>query len=78
MLDTLSDWCQSRNKTLTELAVAWVLAKPGISTAIVGLKTSMQVKEVISAANWRLTKDEMKDIALITNHLEIKWVKDIH
>ena len=78
VLDTLSDWCQSRNKTLTELAVAWVLAKPGISTAIVGLKTSMQVKEVISAANWRLTKDEMKDIDLITNHLEIKWVKDIH
>ena len=78
MLDTLSDWCQSRNKTLTELAVAWVLAKPGISTAIVGLKTSKQVKEVISAANWRITKDEMKDIALITNHLEIKWVKDIH
>ena len=78
MLDTLSDWCRSKNKTLTELAVAWVLAKPGISTAIVGLKTSMQVKEVISAANWRLTKDEMKDIDLITNHLEIKWVKYIH
>ena len=65
-------------KIWRHLAVAWVLAKPGISTAIVGLKTSMQVKEVISAANWHLTKDDMKDIDLITNHLEIKWVKDIH
>ena len=78
VLDTLSNWCHARDKTLTELAVAWVLAKPGISAAIVGLKTSKQVKEVIAAANWRLTNDELEEIAFITNQLQIKWVKDTH
>jgi len=76
VLDKLSDWSNSRGRTLTELAVAWVLARPGISTALVGLKTPAQVKEIVSATSWYLTKEEMEEISSITRQLQIRWVKD--
>ncbi|MBI50487.1 MAG: aldo/keto reductase [Chloroflexi bacterium] len=78
ILDSLNDWCKARNKTLTELAIAWVLANPNISTAIIGLKTRSHVAQAIQGSNWQLSKDEMNEISLITKPLQIKWVKDIY
>lgn len=47
---------------LGQLAVAWVLAQRGITTALVGARTAEQVAENAGAARFRLKRDEVDEI----------------
>ena len=44
------------------VAIAWTLAKPGITAAIVGGRSAKQVDGVVPAAGFRLTEDEVTEI----------------
>jgi aryl-alcohol dehydrogenase-like predicted oxidoreductase len=45
-----------------EVAIAWTLANPAITAAIVGLRNPEQVDGVIGAATFRLSDDELQRI----------------
>jgi len=45
-----------------EVAIAWTLANPAITAAIVGLRNPEQVDGVIGAATFRLSEDELRSI----------------
>jgi aryl-alcohol dehydrogenase-like predicted oxidoreductase len=45
-----------------ELAIAWLLAKPWISTVIAGAKRTEQVSANVAAAEWRLTSEETAEV----------------
>jgi len=49
-------------KTPGEAAVAWVLRHPAVTGAIVGARRPGQLKELVGAAEWRLTPAEINDI----------------
>jgi len=49
--------------SVSSVAVAWTLAWPGMSGAIVGARTPAQVDGWIQAANLELTKDDLAEIA---------------
>jgi aryl-alcohol dehydrogenase-like predicted oxidoreductase len=46
-----------------EVAIAWVLRRPEITAAIVGMRSAEQVDGVIGAAEFRLSPDEVAEIA---------------
>jgi aryl-alcohol dehydrogenase-like predicted oxidoreductase len=46
-----------------EVAIAWALRRPEVTAAIVGLRSKAQVDGVIGAAEFRLTADEVAEIA---------------
>ncbi len=48
--------------TLVQLAIAWALAHPAVSAAIVGPKTPQQMREAAQAADWELTPAELREI----------------
>ena len=48
--------------TMSQLAVAWVLQNPNVSSAIVGATKPSQVKENVKAAGVKLGADTMKAI----------------
>jgi aryl-alcohol dehydrogenase-like predicted oxidoreductase len=50
-------------KTVGNLAVAWTLANPAVTSAIVGARNPAQVEENVQAMGWRLTDAEMGEIA---------------
>ena len=51
------------------VAIAWTLAKPGITAAIVGGRSAKQVDGVIAAAAFRLTASEVTEInSYLTEH----------
>jgi len=50
------------NVTAGVIAIAWTLANPAITAAIVGGRSPKQVEEVWPAANCRLSSDEMHEI----------------
>jgi aryl-alcohol dehydrogenase-like predicted oxidoreductase len=46
-----------------EVAIAWVLRRPEVTAAIVGMRSARQVDGVIGAAGFRLSPDEVAEIA---------------
>ncbi len=56
----LQDFFAARGKSLTQVAVAWVLAQPGITSPIVGATSSEQLKQSLPAVDLQLDEEEKK------------------
>ena len=53
----------ARNKrTVSELAIAWVLRRPEVTAAIVGGRRPQQVDDVVAAADWDLSPRDAEEI----------------
>jgi aryl-alcohol dehydrogenase-like predicted oxidoreductase len=50
------------NRPLSQLAVAWVLCCPEVTSAIVGARRPGQIEDVAPAAEWRLTDEQISAI----------------
>jgi aryl-alcohol dehydrogenase-like predicted oxidoreductase len=50
----LSPLAQQEGRTLSELAIAWVLRRPEVTSAIVGARSAQQVVEFAAAGDWSL------------------------
>jgi 1-deoxyxylulose-5-phosphate synthase len=61
-VEHLSAWAQSRDHTMGELAHAWLLAQPQVSSVISGATSVEQVQLNARAADWRLTLDELVEV----------------
>ena len=53
---------QPHGKSPGEVAIAWTLRQPAVTAAIVGARKPGQVRQLIGAANWRLSAAEEKQI----------------
>ncbi len=58
----LDAWARARGHTVGELALAWLAARPGVSTIIAGTTRPEQVIANARAADWHLTADELREI----------------
>ncbi|NOY77053.1 MAG: aldo/keto reductase [Calditrichaeota bacterium] len=61
-VDKLRPIAERHGKTVGNLAVAWTLRNPAVTSAIVGARTVQQVEENVRAAGWRLTEEEIEEI----------------
>ena len=59
IVETLTAWAEERGHTMTELAHAWLLAQPQVSSVISGATRLEQVQANAQAADWRLTAEEL-------------------
>jgi aryl-alcohol dehydrogenase-like predicted oxidoreductase len=50
-------------KSAGEVAIAWTLRRPEVTGAIVGMRSPKQAEGVVGAAHFRLTEDEIAEIA---------------
>ncbi len=62
LIDALDRYCRERGRSLLELAISWLLAKPVVASVIAGATRPEQLEQNASAARWSLTKDELADI----------------
>jgi aryl-alcohol dehydrogenase-like predicted oxidoreductase len=53
---------QRHGRTAGEVAIAWTVNNPAVTGAIVGLRKAEQIKGVIGALEFRLTKEELREI----------------
>ena len=49
----------SRAVSPSQVALSWVLSKPGVDTVILGARDESQLKDNLAAATWRLSTEEM-------------------
>jgi aryl-alcohol dehydrogenase-like predicted oxidoreductase len=62
LIDALDGYSQGRGRSLLELAISWLLAKPLVASVIAGATKPEQLEKNASAARWSLTDDEVADI----------------
>jgi aryl-alcohol dehydrogenase-like predicted oxidoreductase len=62
VVEQLEPIAQSKDCTLVQLAVAWVLAQPGISSPIIGPRTMPQLEEYLGALSVSLSQSDLESI----------------
>ena len=58
----LTEFAEQRGHTLPQLAVAWVLAQPGVHVAITGARRPAHVEGIVPAAEIELSEAELAEI----------------
>jgi aryl-alcohol dehydrogenase-like predicted oxidoreductase len=62
LVEKLGEIAYMHGRTSGEVAIAWTLAHPGVTAAIVGARDPSQVDGIIGAAEFRLTDSELREI----------------
>jgi len=62
VIDALKAMAEAKGKTVAQLALAWLLYQPAVSTVIVGAKRADQLEDNIGACDVEFTADEMKQL----------------
>lgn len=65
VVDVLRDIGNRHGRTPGEVAIAWTLRRPEVTAAIVGMRSPEQVNGVVGAADFRLSPEEIAEIANI-------------
>jgi aryl-alcohol dehydrogenase-like predicted oxidoreductase len=65
-LDKLQAFTSQRGHSVTELAIAWLLSHPWVSTVIPGARKIEQVSANMAAAEWKLTASEVAQLEKIS------------
>lgn len=58
----LQSWAEDHGRSLVQLAVAWTLANPGVSSSLVGAKSPQQIAAIAGAEDWRFEDRELEEI----------------
>jgi aryl-alcohol dehydrogenase-like predicted oxidoreductase len=67
-IEQLAAWAETRDRTLAELAHAWLLAQPQVCSVISGLTRLEHLQANAKAADWELTAVELEEIQAILNN----------
>jgi aryl-alcohol dehydrogenase-like predicted oxidoreductase len=62
----LEEFAEQRGHTLPQLAVAWVLAQPGVHVAITGARRPAHIEGIAPAADIQLSADDLAQIDELT------------
>jgi len=61
-VEQLRPIAEKNNRTLAQLAIAWVLRRPEVTAAIVGARRPSQIEDTAAAADWVLTDGDIRAI----------------
>ena len=63
LADKLVQIGKRHGKSAGEVAIAWALRHPAVTGAIVGMRSAKQAREVLGAADFRLSEDEIRELS---------------
>jgi aryl-alcohol dehydrogenase-like predicted oxidoreductase len=58
IVDVLEAVARERGATISQVAINWVLHKPAVDTVILGARNEEQLRDILKAADFRLTPEE--------------------
>jgi aryl-alcohol dehydrogenase-like predicted oxidoreductase len=65
-LERLEKFCAARGRSMLELAVSWLLAKPELASVIAGATKPEQIESNVRAVRWKPTKEDLAEIDRLT------------
>lgn len=60
IVDVMDEIAKARGKTVPQVALNWLLRRPGITTIIIGARNEQQLKDNLGAVGWSLTEEETR------------------
>jgi aryl-alcohol dehydrogenase-like predicted oxidoreductase len=66
LVDQLAAFAAARGKDIVDVAFAWLLSRPVVSSVIAGASSAAQVERNVKAAAWRFTAEEAAEIDRIS------------
>lgn len=67
VIGTVRDIAAERGKTMTQVAVNWVLSHPEITVAISGSDTIEQINDNLGALGWEMSAEELERLDSVSN-----------
>ncbi len=64
------------DKSLPQLAIAWVLGNPAVSVALVGMRNEHELSENVAAADWRLSDEDRAAIDRVFDEEGVPTYRD--
>jgi aryl-alcohol dehydrogenase-like predicted oxidoreductase len=60
LVDALDAVAVETGKTIPQIAIAWLLSRPTISSVIIGARNEAQLRDNLGAVGWSLTSEQIK------------------
>ena len=73
IVDRVREIAARRGVSSAQIALAWVLAQPGVTAPIVGASKTPQLEEAIAAIDIRLTAEESKELEELYEPHRVHW-----
>jgi len=61
-IEALAEFARARDHSPAQLAIAWLLHRPMVSSVIAGVSKLSQLEDNVMAAEWELTPDELQEV----------------
>ncbi|MBN1125423.1 MAG: aldo/keto reductase [Sedimentisphaerales bacterium] len=68
LIEKLCPIALRNDRTLAQLAIAWVLRRPEVTAAIVGARNDKQIAETVQAGDWILSQEDIDQIEELLTH----------
>lgn len=65
IVEQLTEWAEAHNRTMAELAHAWLMAQPQVCSVISGLTKIEHLQSNAKAADWHLSQSDLDEIGAI-------------
>jgi aryl-alcohol dehydrogenase-like predicted oxidoreductase len=65
-LGKLESFAQERGHAMLDLAIGWLASQPFVSSVIAGATKPEQIEQNVAAGEWKLTSEEIAEVAKIT------------
>jgi aryl-alcohol dehydrogenase-like predicted oxidoreductase len=59
IIDALNDVSRECGKSVSQVALNWLLTQPGVTAPIIGARTPAQLEDNLGSTGWRLSADQM-------------------
>jgi aryl-alcohol dehydrogenase-like predicted oxidoreductase len=66
VIDKLEEIGNAHHKTISQTALAWLLSQPHVTAPIIGANTVQQLNDLLGAAEYRLTLEELNELNALT------------
>lgn len=67
ILEGMEQFAAARNRTVSDLAIAWLLAQPIVCSVIAGVTGPDQIDSNAAAAEWVLSSDDLNELSKIVD-----------
>jgi aryl-alcohol dehydrogenase-like predicted oxidoreductase len=78
VLDTMASIAKETGKSSAQIALNWLLRRPGVTGPIIGARNMAQLEDNLGATGWSLTDDQMKGLNDASERPDLPYPYDIH
>ncbi len=61
VVEAIDEVAKETGKSVSQIALNWLLQRPTVSTLIIGARNEQQLRENLGAVGWSLTKDQIAE-----------------